>query len=480
MSLRARGSTQPVFPALRRAVAALLGCDAASVTEATRYRDLGGDSLSALSLAELLRDVFAVDVTVSAVINPTSDLGTLASAIETAMAAGASATTGTTTSITADQLRQRTFRPSITTPPNAAEDEPRTVLLTGANGYLGRFLCLEQLDRLSSSGGKLICLVRGAMPRLLAAFDTGDEELTALFAKLSAERLEVLDGDLDAPRLELADETWRRLAAEVDLVLHAGALVNHLLPYEQLHGTNVAGTASIIELALTTKTKKIGFVSTVAALGDHASGEDDDIRLTHPSRELNSRYANGYGVSKWASEVLLRHAHEEFGLPVTVFRSDLVLAHPRFTGQLNVPDLFTRLLRAVVGTGLAPGSFYRTFHVMNPHEDGISLDTCVDWLIEAGHPVTRVADHHEWTERLSKALHRLPEVQRRESLLPLLSAFATPSEPHPGPQLPVARFVEALHEAGHFAPHLTRDLIIEYCNDFARLDQPAATQEARG
>ena len=36
----------------------------------------------------------------------------------------------------------------------------RTVLLTGATGFLGRFLALEWLERLAPVGGKLICLVR--------------------------------------------------------------------------------------------------------------------------------------------------------------------------------------------------------------------------------------------------------------------------------------------------------------------------------
>jgi acyl carrier protein len=38
--------------------------------------------------------------------------------------------------------------------------EVRTVLLTGATGFLGRFLALEWLERLAPVDGKLICLVR--------------------------------------------------------------------------------------------------------------------------------------------------------------------------------------------------------------------------------------------------------------------------------------------------------------------------------
>jgi hypothetical protein len=42
--------------------------------------------------------------------------------------------------------------------------EVRTVLLTGATGFLGRYLALEWLERMDLVDGKLICLVRRARP----------------------------------------------------------------------------------------------------------------------------------------------------------------------------------------------------------------------------------------------------------------------------------------------------------------------------
>ncbi len=38
--------------------------------------------------------------------------------------------------------------------------EVRTVLLTGATGFLGRYLALEWLERMDLVDGKVICLVR--------------------------------------------------------------------------------------------------------------------------------------------------------------------------------------------------------------------------------------------------------------------------------------------------------------------------------
>ncbi|GAU71551.1 probable fatty acid--CoA ligase [Streptomyces sp. NBRC 110611] len=283
-------------------------------------------------------------------------------------------------------------------------------------------------------------------------------------------------GDIGEPRLGLDEETWQHLADTVDLIVHPAALVNHVLPYSQLFGPNVLGTAELIRLAVTSRIKQFTYLSTVAVVFGNAAAADEsaDIRTACPARDLDGDYADGYAASKWAGEVLLREAHDTFGLPVTVFRSNMILAHPRYRGQLNLPDVFTRLLLRLLAMGIAPGSFYargtgdgrghfdalpvdftaraitslgdnaregyRTYNVVNPHEDGISLDTFVDWLITAGHPLTRVQDHAEWTNRFETALRGLPDRQKQHSLLPLLHAFAEPEQPLAGSALPADRF----------------------------------------
>ena len=74
----------------------------------------------------------------------------------------------------------RRWPPPRHCPPPSAQ--VRTVLLTGATGFLGRYLALEWLERMHLVGGKLICLVRAkddaaARERLDTTFDSGDPEL---------------------------------------------------------------------------------------------------------------------------------------------------------------------------------------------------------------------------------------------------------------------------------------------------------------
>jgi fatty acid CoA ligase FadD9 len=350
-----------------------------------------------------------------------------------------------------------------------------------------------------------------ARKRLAGTFDSGDADLLRHVQDLAAGHLEVLAGDIGEPNLGLDEATWRRLAETVDLIVHPAALVNHVLPYEQLFAPNVGGTAELIRLASSTRLKPVNYLSTVAVIPAQDSGadEDADIRVSIPVRRLDQSYANGYATSKWAGEVLLREAHDLCGLPVATFRSDLILAHTRYTGQLNVPDMFTRLLFSLITTGIAPRSFYRTdtagnrrrahfdglpvdftaeaiatlgeqategyrsYNVVNPHDDGISLDVVVDWLNDAGRTIRRIDDYEEWFTRFEIALRELPEKQKQHSLLPLLPAFARPSDAVRGSGIPADRFRAAVQAAKVGAskdiPHVSASLIRKYVSDLHEL-----------
>ena len=167
----------------------------------------------------------------------------------------------------------------------------------------------------------------------------------------------MLAGDKGEANLGLTQETWQRLADTVDLIVDPAALVNHVLPYSQLFGPNAVGTAELIRIALTTRIKPFVYISTIG-VGDQIEPgkfvEEADVRQMSATRKINDTYANGYGNSKWAGEVLLREAHDLANLPVSVFRCDMIMADTTYAGQLNVPDMFTRLILSLVATGCGP------------------------------------------------------------------------------------------------------------------------------
>jgi fatty acid CoA ligase FadD9 len=190
----------------------------------------------------------------------------------------------------------------------------------------------------------------------------------------------------------------------------------------------------------------------------------------------------------------------------------MILADTTYAGQLNLPDMFTRLMLSLVATGVAPGSFYeldakgnrqrshydglpvefiaaaistlgaqalqngdafQTYHVMNPYDDGIGLDEYVDWLVDAGYGIHRVADYAEWLQRFETALRALPEKQRQYSLLPLLHNYGKPEKPLRGSLAPTDRFRAAVQDAkigpDKDIPHVTAPVIVKYATDLQLL-----------
>ncbi len=447
--LRRSGAQAPVLQTVSRAAAAMLGAATSDLSPDAHFTDLGGDSLSALTFGNLLREIFDVDVPVGVIVSPANDLAAIAAYIESerqgskrptfAAVHGRGATTVHASDLTLDKFLDEGILAGAPSLPKPAT-EVRTVLLTGATGFLGRYLALDWLERMDLVDGKVIALVRAksdeeARARLDKTFDSGDPKLLAHYQKLAADHLEVIAGDKGEANLGLDQQTWQRLAEQVDAIVDPAALVNHVLPYSELFGPNALGTAELIRIALTSKQKPYTYVSTIG-VGDQIQPgkfvENADIRQISATREINDNYANGYGNSKWAGEVLLREAHDLCGLPVTVFRCDMILADTTYAGQLNLPDMFTRLMLSVVATGIAPGSFYeldadgnrqqahydglpvefiaaaistlgtqitdsdtgfQTYHVMNPYDDGIGLDEYIDWLVEAGYSIERIADY---------------------------------------------------------------------------------------
>ncbi|HEX9497658.1 MAG TPA: carboxylic acid reductase, partial [Mycobacterium sp.] len=528
--LRLHGADGPVLETIGRAAGALLGAAAADLQPDAHFTDLGGDSLSALTFANLLHEIFDIDVPVGVIVSPASDLAALAAYIEAEGQPGTKRPTfasvhdrsnGPITEVHAGELTLDKFidAKSLAAAPSlpGPSAEVRTVLLTGATGFLGRYLALDWLERMDMVDGKVICLVRGkddaaARERLDETFDSGDPELLRHYRELAADHLEVLAGDKGEADLGLDPQTWQRLADTVDLIVDPAALVNHVLPYSQLFGPNALGTAELIRIALTSKQKPFVYVSTIGVgAGIELSNftEDADIRVISATRQVDDSYANGYSNSKWAGEVLLREAHDLCGLPVSVFRCDMILADTTYAGQLNLPDMFTRLMLSLVATGIAPGSFYEldadgnrqrahydglpvefiaeaistlgervvdgfdTYHVMNPYDDGIGLDEYVDWLIDAGYPVERVGDYGAWLQRFDTTIRALPERQRQASLLPLIHNYQRPETPIRGSIAPTDRFRSAVQDAkigpDKDIPHVTPQVIVKYITDLQLL-----------
>jgi fatty acid CoA ligase FadD9 len=126
---------------------------------------------------------------------------------------------------------------------------------------------------------------------------------------------------------------------------------------------------------------------------------------------------------------------------------------------------------STLGANVVDG--FETYHVMNPYDDGISMDTYVDWLIEAGYPIARVPGYAAWLARFDATMRALPEKQRQASLLPLLHNYQTPQQPINGSLAPADHFRTAVQDAkigpDKDIPHISAPVIVKYATDLELL-----------
>lgn len=124
----------------------------------------------------------------------------------------------------------------------------------------------------------------------------------------------VLHGDVSAPQFGWDDETFARVAADHDLLIHCAATVRFDLAEDDYQAVNVGGTAHALELA---KAGGMAFlhVSTAYVCGtrDGAIREDDPVPETG--------FANGYEASKAAGERLVQAS----GLDWAIARPSIVV-----------------------------------------------------------------------------------------------------------------------------------------------------------
>src|SRR5258705_13417661 len=124
---------------------------------------------------------------------------------------------------------------------------------------------------------------------------------------------------------------------------------------------------------------------------------------------------------------------------------------------------------ATLGANATDG--FHTYNVVNPHDDGISLDQIVDWLIAAGNSIQRIDD---WLTRFETAMRALPDTQRQHSELNLLEAFRPPAAALHSPVLSADAFRACVRSSciglDRDIPQISADLIGKYVADLRQLE----------
>ena len=229
-------------------------------------------------------------------------------------------------------------------------------------------------------------------------------------------------GELSLPKLGLSEQEFQKLAGLIDIVYHAGAMVNFAYPYYSHKASNVRGTQEILRLASISKVKPVHFVSTVAVFNTTHYTNITIVRELDPLPECTRIYG-GYAQSKWVAEKLVYIARSR-GLPVCVYRPAEITGHSE-NGVWNTNDAVCRIIggmiqlekypkinfnleltpvdyvaKAIVYLSRLKRVFENCFyHLINPHIQ--SLQQFAQWMVDYGYPLEEVS-YKKWQEDLIK------------------------------------------------------------------------------
>lgn len=187
------------------------------------------------------------------------------------------------------------------------------ILVTGATGFVGRFLCARLLDE----GLR----VRGT---LLAS-----ENHTLLAANVEPVAVEPLG----------PDTSWGRALADIDTIIHLAAHVHVmddpvLNPLTEFRTVNTAGTGQLAREAARANVKRLVFVSSVKVNGEGSPTPYSEGSCAQP--------VDPYGISKWEAEQALREIEAETGLEVVIVRPALVYGPGVKANFLNLMKIISR------------------------------------------------------------------------------------------------------------------------------------------
>jgi L-2-aminoadipate reductase len=282
---------------LRKVWATLLKIDENLISVASNFFDIGGHSIMATRLVFSVRNTFAIDAPLGMVYkSPT--LKTMAEEVDFLrgedLNLSSAAVAGTPDQdLPPDHKRAKSYEPnkpaheelfdyaadldivdeeslscnglpSVVPSAIFASDKPPKFFLTGVTGFLGAFILQSIFKNFPQAS--VWCLVR-------AKSDAEGHERIILNCKKHListdafyDRIHACEGDLGKDYFGLKDELWTYICESTDIIIHNGALVHWIYPYQKLRGPNVIGTKTALRMATTHHLKPLHFVSSTSVL----------------------------------------------------------------------------------------------------------------------------------------------------------------------------------------------------------------------
>lgn len=224
----------------------------------------------------------------------------------------------------------------------------KTVLITGATGFVGRPLCDEMIRR---------------QWRVKVALRSRDY--------FSADMEPVIVGAIDGRT------DWVNTLNDVDVVIHLAARVhvmkdNAADPMAEFLGVNLYATMNLARQAVLAGVKRLIYVSSIKVNGERTD------KIQPFTEKDNCNPQDGYAKSKWEAEQALHHIAAETGLEIVIVRPPLVYG-PGVKG--NFLKLINAIDKGIPLPLAAAGNMRNVVYVGNLAD---ALAACASHSIAAG------------------------------------------------------------------------------------------------
>ncbi len=254
----AAADTAPALPVVQIA-ARVMGCARDSVDPQLSFHDQGGDSLMAVDLLLSLEQAYGRHVDFDWALN-----------------------------LPLTRLHELLSQDALASPARPLDLDRAGILLTGATGFLGGHVMAAAISHLPADQ-VIYCLVRprnnDPQVRLQTAARAHD---------IPQDRIVLVEGSLDDPKLGLDAATYQALCAQTHSVVHCAAMVNLAVDRTHMESWSHTGIANILEFCRDAQAD-LRFSSSNAVHPDTGGPHGETPPQPYPG-------LSGYGAAKIAAE----------------------------------------------------------------------------------------------------------------------------------------------------------------------------------